>query len=65
MARARGNDAWNHTADLMAHLGNLQALEVVWQRADFHPFLDAPGIETVGLASFATILPHSTLKAPS
>lgn len=45
MARARSIDEWNRTADLMAHLSNLQRTsdsDRIWMRADFHPFLPKP-----------------------
>lgn len=47
MAEGKDKAHWNHTADLMAHLANLQRTsdhDRLWARHDFHPYLkrDAP-----------------------
>jgi len=64
MAQARRRDAWDRTADLMAHLGNLHAGQALWTRRDFHPFAE-PETERPGLEGFAGILPRSEMKVPS
>lgn len=46
MARGKQREAWNHTADLMAHLRNLQRgskSDPLWLREDFHPFSPPQG----------------------
>ncbi|WLD11887.1 hypothetical protein [Planctellipticum variicoloris] len=62
MAQARRREAWDRTADLMAHLGNLHAGQVLWTSRDFHPFAETP-TELPGLGGFAAVLPQTTLKA--
>jgi hypothetical protein len=42
MGEGSERESWNHTADLLAHLSNLnrsQESSRVWTREDFHPFL--------------------------